>query len=448
MMKYIVILFFLPFLCGCSDWLTIMPKTQMPADEMFKTEEGFRDALMGVYMGFGDGCFEVEGLFVGDFMEHLACQWDGFTEESDEGKMNRHEYFDVDSDILRMFRGMYKSVADVNIILEYIENGVLQGDSYRDVKGQLLALRSLLHFELIRLWGPVPGTIGGKKYLPYVTKVSVNPYEYVSYESYMESLESDLSKAEELLLPHTKNDSTKAVNPFYLRYNGVMALRARVASWQNNKEETVKYARKVYEMVDYSLGTSADVNSGDYVFRKEHIFALSYNTTKTTFLSSYYIFENVLNADLFADAFSDIRLSGWKLLEEGDQDVDYPKMNCLKYNLPEGSGDADKENKVQVPLLRLAEMYLILIEYVGLEEANELYKEFCEARRCPYTAFTSEAERDMVLMLEYRREFIAEGQLFYYYKRKGVKNMPRCVRACGPDSYVLPLPRKEVDINS
>ena len=448
MVKCIISFLFLSVItCGCSDWLTIMPKTQMPAEEMFKTEEGFQDALMGVYIDFSDN-YKIDGLHVGDFIEHLACQWDGFTEESDEGKMNRHEYFDVDSDILRMFRGLYKSVTDVNIILEYIENGVLKEETYRDVKGQLLALRSFFHFELIRLWGPMPRAIGEKKYLPYVTKVSVDPYEYLSYDSYMGLLKEDLNAAEDLLLPHTKSDSTIALKSGYLRYNGLIALRGRVALWMGDKEETVKYAQKIYEMSDYSLGTNADVNAGDCLFSKEFIFSLSYDTKLMTFLSNYYVFEEILNEDIFVDALSDIRLIPWKRVEESGEGSDVIKMNCTKYNLPEKTGSSSDNNQVKVPLFRLAEIYLMLVECLEIEEANKVYSKFCEARRCPYVEFTNEAEREMIWMKEYRREFIAEGQLFYFYKRQGVKNMPRCVRACGADSYVLPLPRKEVDINN
>ena len=444
MNKLINLLFLSVFVCGCSDWLTIMPKTQMPADEMFKTEEGFQDALTGVYIGFTDN-YEISGDFISDFVEHLACQWDGFTEESKEGKMNRHEYFDLDSDILRMFQGLYKSVADVNIILEYIENGVLKDSEYRNIKGQLLALRSFFHFELIRLWGPMPTSVGGKKYLPYVTKVSVSPYEYHSYSDYMNLLNVDLDAAEALLSPLTQSDSVKALDASFLYYNGTMALRSRVALWMQNKEDAVKYANKVFGIKDYTLATRADVNNGDYSFSKEHIFALSYSTKIKDFLSDVYIYEDVLNNTLFPDAFSDIRLAGWKLQENDGEEM--KKMTCLKFNLPEDENSSDEEKQVSVPLFRLAEIYLTLMECLDLEEANKLYYSFCEARRCPYKAFSDEAEREQVLTMEYRKEFIGEGQLFYFYKRKGVRNMPRCIRACGSDSYVLPLPRKEVDIN-
>ena len=273
----------------------------------------------------------------------------------------------------------------------------------------------------------------------------MSPYEYHSYSDYMNLLNVDLDAAEALLSPLTQSDSVKALDASFLYYNGTMALRSRVALWMQNKEDAVKYANKVFGIKDYTLATSADVNNGDYSFSKEHIFALSYSTKIKDFLSDVYIYEDVLNNTLFPDAFSDIRLAGWKLQENDGEEM--KKMTCLKFNLPEDENSSDEEKQVSVPLFRLAEIYLTLMECLDLEEANKLYYSFCEARRCPYKAFSDEAEREQVLTMEYRKEFIGEGQLFYFYKRKGVRNMPRCIRACGSDSYVLPLPRKEVDIN-
>ena len=36
-------------LTSCNDWLNVSPKTDMKAEDLFSTESGFRDALIGVY---------------------------------------------------------------------------------------------------------------------------------------------------------------------------------------------------------------------------------------------------------------------------------------------------------------------------------------------------------------------------------------------------------------
>ncbi len=36
-------------LSACNNWLDVSPKTELKAEDMFATEAGFRDALIGVY---------------------------------------------------------------------------------------------------------------------------------------------------------------------------------------------------------------------------------------------------------------------------------------------------------------------------------------------------------------------------------------------------------------
>lgn len=98
-----------------------------------------------------------------------------------------------------------------------------------------------------------------------------------------------------------------------------------------------------------------------------------------------------------------------------------------------------------MPIVRLAEMYLILMEAGTLEEANSAYKTLAEARGVDYVALTESDRTDRVLM-EWIRELIAEGQNFYTYKRFAVKRMlwqEAETADCGEEQYVLPLPPSE-----
>ena len=47
---------------------------------------------------------------------------------------------------------------------------------------------------------------------------------------------------------------------------------------------------------------------------------------------------------------------------------------------------------------------------------------------------------------EYQREFINEGQLFYYYKRLGFEKIPYATKAATDAVYVVPLPTWDVDL--
>ena len=38
------------FISGCDDWLDISPKTQIKSDDNYASEQGYKDALTGVYL--------------------------------------------------------------------------------------------------------------------------------------------------------------------------------------------------------------------------------------------------------------------------------------------------------------------------------------------------------------------------------------------------------------
>ena len=55
-----------------------------------------------------------------------------------------------------LWTGMYNLIANLNVLLEKCdsEGSVLYPNYYPYVKGEALALRAMLHFDLLRLYGP------------------------------------------------------------------------------------------------------------------------------------------------------------------------------------------------------------------------------------------------------------------------------------------------------
>lgn len=102
-------------------------------------------------------------------------------------------------------------------------------------------------------------------------------------------------------------------------------------------------------------------------------------------------------------------------------------------------------NNLWVPLIRLSEMYLILAETLPLDEANVVYKEFCEAKGCSYEVL-SEGNRQNKILMEYYRDFLGEGQIFYANKRMAVESMLWIKEDVAEGQYMLPLPSRESDL--
>lgn len=107
-----------------------------------------------------------------------------------------------------------------------------------------------------------------------------------------------------------------------------------------------------------------------------------------------------------------------------------------------------------MPLIRLPEMYYIAAEcYItgpdkDLGEARRLLQEVRKARAVydELDATLDEAGLMAELEKEYRKEFICEGVVFYFYKRLGYEKLPRQsdvmsgTAVVGDAVYMLPYP--------
>lgn len=62
-----------------------------------------------------------------------------------------------------------KNIANVNTLIQYtdLKREVL-GDYYEVVKGEALALRAYMHFDLLRLFAPYDFTAEAEPAIPYV----------------------------------------------------------------------------------------------------------------------------------------------------------------------------------------------------------------------------------------------------------------------------------------
>lgn len=428
MRKLVYLLVFTFVFSGCQEWLTIQPETMLAKDEMFSTREGFRDALAGIYARMSDQ-YNHRGNMMSGTIEHLACQW-SVRVDSKEEALNNHDYKDsrTESDLEKIFHDVYKAIANANLFLEYVEDTDVLKQEERDMyKGEVLILRAFMHFDLLRLWGPMPGNERLEhKYLPYVRKMSIELNAYQTYSEYVDLLLADLLEGERLLKMGDVGKTTR------ITYAGVLAFKARVYLWLGRDQESVKIAKTLCDSLEKHAGLKLATYGDKGAFTSEHIFSLRCDFEEKVF--GINLFNEVDYLDkLYEYSASDIRYDWWDLIDKGDNSTD---KSLNKYD----AGDL-------VPIFRLAELYMIVMEKGSLEEANAAYEKYCRARMMNYTEIVSEQGRQEILLKEWRKEFIAEGQLFFFYKRWGVKSMPRCKKICGTADYVLPIPERETNVN-
>ena len=99
----------------------------------------------------------------------------------------------------------------------------------------------------------------------------------------------------------------------------------------------------------------------------------------------------------------------------------------------------------RIPLLKLSEMYLIAAEASGDIHFLETLRGFRGYAGNPLPADANLLEE---LRKEYQKEFIAEGQLFYFYKRQNMTTIPFTAQTMNRATYVFPMPDNELEFGN
>ena len=449
---------------ACNDWLEVAPQAEKEEAEMFEKEVGFRNVLIGAYIRMKSNNLYGEDLTYGS-IEMLAQHWTNTDDLGKYLKAYNYEQSVVETKINSFYGNLYKVIADVNGLLNNIDarKEMFEGNNFEIIKGEALAIRAFCHFDVLRLFGPIPTNLPEGTILPYVTTVSIVPNRLVSYNDFTTKLLADLDEAERCLegndpiltasikelstLEVAQDDNFLCDRQMRMNYYAVCALKARVQLWLGNKNEALKYAQKVIDAKDpngnvmFRLGSATDCANGDLIFSSEHIFNLNvYNLSdfKISAANTFYTNSTALKY-FWASETTDIRRGKmWKEVYDNYWWTYYYYMT--KYtqatNMPVWA-------KNSIPLFRLAEMYLIAMECGSIQNANDLYKEVCTARDITPVTFGSTEELLETLILEYNREFYGEGQAFYAYKRLGRSKIFGTSTVGSALIYVLPLPKAE-----
>lgn len=477
---YYVILGLCIGLAGCSDWLDVRPRNEMKENDLYRTADGFRQVLSGVYIELADANLFGKNMTM-TFPEYLAQHWKVEANKLS-GYLGAYDYknAEVETLIAGIWKGYYNALAHLNNLLANIEsNGTLLTDvDYNLIRGEALGLRGFLHLELLRVFGPVPAeATGGELAIPYVTELTKESDLLLSntYDKVMEGILKDLNAAEGLLAedPFLKYSYEFLNNPglqvnrleledlfYYYRQNrfnifAVKAAKARCYLWLGDRKKAHSCAREVIDAVGadggpvFRLGVESDLSAlgkENRTFTREHIFSV-YNSRLQDVVDGLFFTYGGLtkesrytdNADCYASTVSpnDIR-------NKEDRFWDNEVYSQGSYRIyKKYRQNVSDEFKRVVPVMRLAEMYLIAMEATDNDsEAKELFHTFRVSRNMD-AGVEDDFDPDVQIEREYRKEFYAEGQMFWYYKRTNAAQLKWGVaRAITMDAskYVIPKP--------
>lgn len=494
-MKHTKIFFILMaglLLTSCNDWLDIKPAEQERENDLYEKVNGFKDALSGCYATMAEQSAYGRSLTMTD-LDCLAGLW------SEPSEVNRpawyylyhHQYDNNETrdEIKSIYKSLFNVITQANFILQHIEGEdgkVIRSTNLRNIiNGEAYGIRALCQFDILRLFGQMPQNAQRQISLPYseVTGIETLP-AYYNFNEYVAKLESDLNKAEQLLLQSAPERSyspnapttTTSENPAdtdvdFLSYRNhrmnlwaVKAIKARLYLYLGQTSKAYKEAKEILEANSdgtayMTLTTRNDYLSGYYNSINECLFAISCDQLGNYAVStlggdasasidanSVLHISTAMYSQMYPNTQSDVRYSYlWEQTKSGY--LTYPTLKKYYYDTSATYDLAELLTRHEiVPVIRLSEIYLILMETTtDLAEANTLYKDYMKARNVNIsTDYTTLEEVKEEVINEYMREFYGEGVMFYVYKRLGMETMKWFTSEhMGEDQYILPLPSTE-----
>jgi hypothetical protein len=355
----------------------------------------------------------------------------------------------------KLWRNLYNVVANVNNLLDHIDakKDIFSTGVYELIKGEALGLRAYLHLDILRLFGASPSMENGldRKAIPYVDKYTNQLFEQLTVRQVLERIAGDLNSARGLLAgvdPYGPShadydlDDLSGVwkgREYRMNYYAATALLARTLLYRGEAADKTlanTYALEVINSGLFPLITGNDLNSSDKNgFVQENVFALEDKGVKDDIVDKYFNVENT-NYNFLA-----ITNANLNRVFPTSLDMDYRRRWWID---PSGSYNLITKYTYskRIPLLKVSEMYLIAAETAAtLGDAAGYFNELQYHRGLPDADITA-ANLSTKILDEYAKEFVAEGQLFYAYKRLNNKVKPITKAALNDAEaiYILPLP--------
>ena len=448
---------------SCSDWFDVSPKTDVKADLLFEGETGFQSALTGLYVSMTESAL-YGGAYTFNFMDKLAQRYDSYPtrDPSNEDKAVIYNYgehnttYDSKTTLAAMWLNSYKVIANANNLLRWLDlNGerVLSDETVRNhIRGEALAVRAMLHFDLLRGWGPIYRQDSTAKSIPYRVVLDGSRQPRLPANEIVSKIIKDLFAAERLLLDEEESPLDNSDRRYRLNLHAVRGLLARVLNYRGDRERAVRYARAVIDHCGLDFATSGSYRE-DPALYCETLFGLSYYDMTDRLSGLWSEGPNFNNGQqLFVTQQTLYSIFQTNEGYSADLRGRRGESNAFLYYDDRMQGISRKYLAGQnlVPLIRLPEMYYILCESSPLAEGHQWINEVRTHREISstsnYAPFGDEQARTDALDLEYRKEFYAEGQYFPFLKQHARTTFLNCpIAAMTAAEYIFPLPDDEVE---
>jgi hypothetical protein len=464
----------LMLLAGCDDRLFLDPHQSISADQAFETLDDFSYAINGMYAGARSG-----NLYGGHLNIYPDIMADNLT-RSLEGRLSHTALYNwsVSSDYYLMegvFDQAYLVIYRANKVLEAAEEFEI-GDHDEQVeiehyKGQALAMRALMHFEMVKMFGKAYSQANASDLgIPYMTTSEAG---YPSRDALLDVYDlvvQDLEDAYGLI-------DTEAEVKYQFTRAAIAGLQAKVAMEMGDYPTVISKGKEALaaEPVaarDKFFGIWKDENKDGVLFyiaveKKDNItLGVNYsqsssNGIKSEYVCSYELFQ------LFDSA--DIRMTSYITTSDFDGNT---YNHIEKFRGRSSSVEANPTpDLVDLKVLRAADMALLVAEANMIGPAQNPVEALAYLNLVRFNRY----DTDMItfppldniglldeIRLQRRLELAFEGDRLFVLKRLG-RDIERTAdghyadgSGVGAENLVLeassfrmqlPLPQSELDVN-
>jgi hypothetical protein len=466
-MKYIIttlVFVVATTMTGCKKWLDVSPKTQVSERDLLETESGFKDALIGAYISLAQANTYGQNLTMG-FLDAMGQRYNTTSTSHIFYRASRYEYSDASTKayIANIWSGMYTTIANVDNILTQAEakQAVFSGKNFNMIKGESLALRALLHFDLLRLFGPAPIVDGSRKCIPYPKTFGNTVYPLLTVNEVIDNCLADLAAAEQLLSVDKSIRVAFPEDPFLsytrnrMNYWAVKGLQARILLYKGDKAGAMTNALEVinngaanFPFVSATAASAA--TNRDKTYSTELLYSI--NTYKINDYLTPYFKTTVVNGTPILNTTSANTTALYETTTGGSSDI---RFNYLFTSYPSGYAttkyhqeDLTNESLTKlIPVIRLSEMYYIAAECAATPTDGVGYINTIRSKRglAALSTTIAPAALEAEILKEYKKEMYAEGQLYYYFKRKNAAKVDGSTITMTDATWIFPLPETEIE---
>lgn len=377
----------------------------------------------------------------------------------------------------------YQWIANANILINSVDDATGPNEDKQVIKGQALLYRAFSHYEIVQLYGERYRPGGGNSQLgvPYMKGVNPDGEPRNTVEEVYTEIHADIDAAIALL------DGMPRKNKSHLNVDVARGLKARVYLTQGNYAQAAQWASNARTMAQgsYSLMDSVTYFNGFRIESQsegEYIWASHIVDDQNDKWASYgaYISRNFSSSAIRGNPRSINSVLYNQISPTDVRSLNY-SVDGLHDNLPAGisllsshsrhpytnqkfiavsSGDS----RVDVPHMRLSELYLIEAEALARQGGNDAAAAaalfpMAKARDAFYTLSTNTGQVLIdEIMIQRRVELWGEGFRWFDLKRlnedlvRAGNHDPALADnvmfvAAGDVDWVWLIPQAEIDAN-